>query len=208
MRKLGILLIITGLVVSLYPTGERLYSQYRQQVLLAEIEQALETDVLKIAKSAVANTVADNLIAETESHPARANSSPVIGILTIEKISLKIPVLRGMSSKNLRVGAGFLDDSTEIGEKGNTVLAAHRSHTYGHLFNRLNELEAGDRVEITTHDAVYVYEVYSNEVVKLEAVSVLDTEEGESILTLITCHPLYRKDPPFRIVVKANMVGQ
>ena len=203
MRKLSVILVIAGVLVALYPVGERVYNRSRQQILLGELEHSLGNAAVELKAVPVKSM---EIVAEQEEdNPIYFSSA--IGILVIERIDLKIPVLRGLSTGNLKVGAGLLDGSAEIGEEGNTVLAAHRTHTYGHLFNRLNELEAGDGVSIITLDGVYQYDVYSNLVVDSDDVSVLSGEEGERVLTLITCHPLYRTNPPYRIVVKAKIAG-
>ena len=77
-------------------------------------------------------------------------SYETLGIMEIDKIDLKLPVLNGTSEAILRIGAGFLEGTTAIGEPGNTVLTAHRSHTYGRFFNRLDELEVG--IKLLSHD--------------------------------------------------------
>jgi sortase A len=203
MRKLGVMLIIIGVMVALYPMGERAYSGYRQRNLLAKLELALADSAIELDVDS--EVLQEN--AEAEKIDDLTDYSCAIGILVIEKIDLRIPVMRGINNQNLRVGAALLEGSAQIGVEGNTALAAHRSHTYGHLFNRLNELEVGDRIEIVTQDGVYGYSVDSNSVVGAEDVSVLSAEKGKRILTLITCHPLNQKDPQYRIVVQASMVG-
>jgi sortase A len=200
-----VVLIITGVLAVYYPYGEWVYREYRQQVALDNFVASLQNISEKVVAPEEAAAV--EIVAEAVPENNPGNSTSAIGILVIEKIGLRIPLFRGISPGNLKTGAGLLEGSAEIGEEGNTILAAHRTHIFGHLFNRLNELEAGDRVVIITTDREYEYEVYSNSVVKKKDVSVLEWKKEGRILTLITCHPLNRIDPPYRIVVKAKIHG-
>ena len=209
MRKLSVIFIIAGILTALYPLGERAYRGHRQQILLEELTDSLqagmrqtgETEEVPGGDKIIAGESGDNKNTVT----SELNSAE--GILFIETIGLRVPLLRGMSEKNLKAGAAILEGSADIGQEGNTVVAAHRTHVYGRLFNRLNELQAGDRLVIVTFDGEYEYLVYSNLVVTKEDVSVLDWVKGERILTLITCHPLNRVNPPFRLVVKAKLIN-
>ena len=126
-------------------------------------------------------------------------------MLEIEKIDLKLPVLQGTSDYNLRFGAGLMEDLAGIGEPGNTVLTAHRAHTYGRLFNRLDKLEAGDIIVITTTEESFSYKVEQTHIVEATDTSVLASEPGDYLLTLITCHPLYKRNPSQRLVVQARL---
>lgn len=114
-----------------------------------------------------------------------------IGRIEIPKIDVNIPILEGTSKANLKVGAGHLTGTSELGSIGNAALAAHRSHTYGRMFNRLDEVEIGDKIKITTNDDSFEYTVYEILVVEPNDISVLYRSREDSVLTLITCTPLY-----------------
>lgn len=64
------------------------------------------------------------------------------------------------------------------------------TYVFGRFFNRLNEVEPGDIVEIETLDAVYSYTVTESFIVNPDEISVMDPMEGSN-LTLITCTPLF-----------------
>lgn len=139
------------------------------------------------------------------SNPAR-KTFETIGILKIEKINANLPIMDGTSSSILKLGVGKLDGTSNFGEIGNTALSAHRSHSYGQNFNRLNEITEGDIVTVTTMDAEYNYEVFNILVVEPTDVSVLKKSKTESILTLITCHPLYTAS--HRLIVQARLLPE
>ena len=114
-----------------------------------------------------------------------------MGRIKISTIDVNIPILEGTSKANLKVGAGHVTGTSEIGTVGNAALAAHRSHTYGRMFNRLEELEVGDKIEVTTNDGTFEYTIYKILVVEPDDISVLYRSKEDKVLTLITCTPLY-----------------
>ncbi len=76
----------------------------------------------------------------------------LMGTIEIKKIDLKIPILIGAGSSNLKKGAVHLTGTDTPGEIGNSLIAAHRSHTYGRFFNRLDEVNVGDKILVNTDD--------------------------------------------------------
>jgi sortase A len=194
MRKAACVLIIIGLAIFLYPYAERMYSNYQQQRLLAAWEESLPP----------AGDDGETAVPPAAEPAPPADPAGTVAVLEVDKINLRLPVLRGTSTANLRVAAGLLEDTAEIGAPGNTVLTAHRSHTRGRLFNRLDELAAGDVVTVTTREKTYRYTVTGSLIVEPDDMSVTVGGEEEYRLTLITCHPVY--DPTHRLVVQAEMV--
>jgi sortase A len=114
----------------------------------------------------------------------------VIGAITIDKIDLIAPIGEGFGLDVLKFTIGHLPESAGLGEVGNTVLAGHRSYSYGVFFNRLDELEIGDEIKITAGDGtVYTYEVYEKYIVEPDDLSPMRGSSSNKVLTLITCHP-------------------
>ena len=92
----------------------------------------------------------------------------------IEKIDLKLPILKGSSKDILDMGAaGYMEESTPIGEVGNKLLL-HISHTYGRNFNRLDELKINDKINIETTEESFEYTVFSKKIVEPDDFSVLE----------------------------------
>ncbi len=132
------------------------------------------------------------------------NDENILGILHIDSIDVKLPIMRGTTERVLQVGVGKLEGTTPIGEFGNTALSAHRGHSYGRLFNRLDEVLVGDFVKIQTSQDELIYEVYDVKIVEPDDLSVLNMNKNEKILTLITCHPLYTST--HRLIVHGRLV--
>ena len=115
------------------------------------------------------------------------SSGDVIGLIEIEALELKYPVVEGADSKQLAYGIGHIPDTAAIGSKGNCVLAGHRGSRYGIYFKYLNRLSAGDTVKVMDKEGnVYLYEVVSWEVVGPYDNSV-KAQGAETELTLLTC---------------------
>jgi sortase A len=127
----------------------------------------------------------------------------IVGIIEISTINLKLPILKGTSEKVLDVGAGYLEGTVYPGHEGNSAIAAHRSRTFGKMFNRLAEIHSGDEIVIETKEGLFRYVVYDKFIVKPTDLSVLKNSENEKIITLITCHPL--KNPTHRLIIKARL---
>lgn len=80
---------------------------------------------------------------------------------------------------------------------GNTVIYGHSaSGSYNPTpedvlaaFTFLSDLKAGDAITLEMNGTVYNYRMSKSKIVKPEDVSVLESQGGKDILTLITCYP-------------------
>jgi len=123
----------------------------------------------------------------------------VVGQLEIPRLGLSTVVFEGSDDDVLDRGAGHLTGSALPGDRGNTVLAAHRDT----FFRPLRNVRVGDKVKIhgPRKDSVYVVE--STTVVEPEDTYVLDATT-QPALTLITCYPFHYIGPaPERFIVRA-----
>ena len=132
-----------------------------------------------------------------------AVSSPlvgdVVGRLEIPRLNLSTVVFEGADPEVLDRGAGHLPGSALPGDRGNTVLAAHRDT----FFRSLRGIRVGDVVKIHRPPRDRTYIVQSARVVEPDEVDVLKPTP-EPALTLITCYPFRFIGPaPERFVVRA-----
>ncbi len=79
-------------------------------------------------------------------------------VIVIPRIGLDEVVVEGVGVEELKKGVGHYPDTQMPGEKGNAALAGHRT-TYGHPFNRLDELNNGDEISVTTRAGTFRYAV-------------------------------------------------
>lgn len=195
MRRLASVLIVVGILVAAYPLAQQAYTWYWQQRYLAAWEKSLETS--ESEDSAQGREV-------TPSEESESDGPTPIGVLVIDKINLRLPILDGMGGDKLWIGAGVWEEGAAIGEEGNTVIASHHVYKYGQLFNRLDEVQEGDEVVIETRSRAYRYVVYDRVVVSPEALTFEEAGPGELLLTLVTCEYSRSRTNPDRLVVKAR----
>jgi sortase A len=69
--------------------------------------------------------------------------------LRAPRMGLDVIVVEGTTTSALRAGAGHYPGTALPCETGNVAIAGHRT-TYGHPFERLDEMRPGDEVELTT----------------------------------------------------------
>lgn len=198
----------------LYPKASEWYDDRQQEKLLKEAEQAYselapssEPDLKKQYAEVTALLAEESAGDEPVQAPEPAEQEievggKVTGIITIDKIDLKLPILEGATKANMKHAAAHMKETAPIGEIGNAAIAAHRSRTAGRLFNRLNEVKVGDTISVKTSDQEYKYEVYDISIVEPTDVSVLNGNKQDKILTLITCDPLV--NPTHRLIIHAK----
>jgi len=116
-----------------------------------------------------------------------------LGTIKIDKIDLYIPLWDDAGIVPLRYGAGMLKNTALPGQDGNCVILGHRMKAYGSLFNRLNEVAAGDSIVITSLDGTEYTYVVDAVIPKLDPSELgnyvkIDSGTGKQI-TLVTCTP-------------------
>ena len=128
----------------------------------------------------------------------------IIGYIRIPKMDIDIPILLGANSVNMKKGAVHLTETSYPigGVNTNSVIAAHRGYGKAKLFRHIEKLEYGDKIYIQNFREELVYEVYEIKLVSPDEIGELAIQEGEDIITLITCHP-YRVNTQ-RYIVKAK----
>ena len=187
-KILAAVLITAGLAAMSVPLFYHFYGNHKTNELIEQFEQNLEQEHMEDdEKEKEKETEADAKAPISEEDAALLSSGDVIGLIEIEALDLKYPIVEGADSKQLAYGIGHIPGTAAIGSKGNCVLAGHRGSRYGTYFKYLNRLSAGDTVKVMDKEGnVYLYEVVSWEVVGPYDNSV--KAQGEKAeLTLLTC---------------------
>ena len=134
--------------------------------------------------------------------------------IDIPDIGVDQIVVEGVSVEDLRKGPGHYPSTPNPGQAGNAAIAGHRT-TYGAPFHRIDELDPGDPIFVTTIQGTFEYRVTENEgpdglrghfIVSPSDTWVLGQTDGENMLTLTACHPKYSARQ--RIIVQAELVGE
>lgn len=128
----------------------------------------------------------------------------IIGYIRIPKMNIELPILLGANSPNMKKGAVHLTETSYPigGINTNSVIAAHRGYGKAIMFRYIDKLEFGDEIYIRNFKEELVYKVYEIKLVDPDDIQELSIQEGEDIITLITCHP-YRVNTQ-RFIVKAK----
>lgn len=127
----------------------------------------------------------------------------VEGVLRIDKINLKLPILTDATVKNLKVSVASIANTGKPGEVGNYAIAGHRNLTYGKNFNRLDEVDLGDIIQVETGSKQFKYIVEDKQYVLPTDVSVLKGNGKDTEITLITCDPM--DNPTHRLIIKGKI---
>ncbi len=115
----------------------------------------------------------------------------IMGYITIEKISVELPIYHGTSSDVLNIACGHLE-STSLpigGQNTHCVLSAHRGLPHAKLFTELDRMELGDTFTITVLNKTVTYQVDDISIVNPDEIQSLTIEKGQDRCTLLTCTP-------------------
>ncbi|WP_440112708.1 class D sortase [Paenibacillus sp. QZ-Y1] len=199
------MLVFLGILLILLPFLQEKYYDWQQAKVMGELEQ-LQLDLTKINHSFEQARQDQNSIDTATIDENQGDNINTLGVLVIEKIDVRLPILEDATEDNMKVAATHLVETASLGSEGNAAIAAHRAHKKGRLFNRLGELEIGDHIQVTLASGTEVhYKVDQISVVEPNDLSVLKDPNLGQVLTLITCDPLI--NPTHRLIVRAIQVA-
>ena len=208
-----ILIFLAGLSLLLYPFIANQWNNHRQKQLIGNYESVISDkeaagNIDYAAEMKKAEAYNDALLpsilpdsfavaeAQTEADSSYENSLNIagdgmMGIVEIPKIAIKLPIYHGTGDEVLQKAAGHLEGSSLPigGESTHAVISAHRGLPSASLFTDLDQLEIGDHFLIHVLDETLCYEVDQILVVDPEDTSALAVEDGEDLVTLLTCTP-------------------
>lgn len=215
-KKAGNLVIgiifLAGLSLLLYPFVANQWNNYRQKQLISGYEQVVsdkeaaegidydaERKKAEDYNEALLPCVLPDSFALAESSgvdPVYMNTlniagDEMMGSVEIPKINIKIPIYHTTEEDVLNKGAGHLEGSSLPVGGANThaVISAHRGLSSASLFTDLDQMKVGDHFLLHVLDETLCYEVDKISVVKPEDTSALAVEDGQDLVTLLTCTP-------------------
>lgn len=215
-KKAGNLVIciifLAGLSLLLYPFVANQWNNYRQKQLISGYEQVVsekeaaegidydaERKKAEDYNEALLPCVLPDSFALAESSgvdPVYMNTlniagDEMMGSVEIPKINIKIPIYHTTEEDVLNKGAGHLEGSSLPVGGANThaVISAHRGLPSASFFTDLDQMKVGDHFLLHVLDETLCYEVDKISVVKPEDTSALAVEDGQDLVTLLTCTP-------------------
>ena len=206
-------IFLAGLSLLLYPFVANEWNTYRQQRLItgyddtvAQLEEEGSVDYeaewekaraynAELVPSVLPDSFAVAAASEEpdEEYMAALNlaGDGIMGKVEIPKIGITLPIYHTTEEEVLEKAAGHMEGSSlpSGGENTHAVISAHRGLPSAALFTDLDQLEAGDHFLIRVLDETLCYEVDQIETVEPDDTSALAVEEGEDLVTLLTCTP-------------------
>lgn len=172
--------------LSIYNEGQTA-GEEAQKLLIAYEQASASSELTALADDAYVHPEKPDMEpADTLNAVKTLSGHQVIGKLTIQKISVELPVISHLDEKALKVSVCYYEGALP-GEAGNMVIAGH-NYSNGAHFGKLDELKEGDAVIFEAPDGTsYRYEVYDSLVVRPDNVEALEEYEAQFELTLLTC---------------------
>lgn len=206
------IIFLAGLSLLLYPFVANQWNNHRQKQLISSYEQSVsdkdaaheidydaELQKAKAYNEALLPSILPDSFAVAEASEEDKTymdalniaGDEVMGIVEIPKINIKLPIYHTTDEEVLKQAAGHLEGSSLPvgGESTHAVISAHRGLPSASLFTDLDQLKKGDHFLIHVLNENLCYEVDKISVVKPEETSSLAVEEGQDLVTLLTCTP-------------------
>ena len=129
----------------------------------------------------------DGAASDSSTGSTRTYKGDIDSILVIDKINLQKAIIRGPDNDyNLDRYLFVTADQTSALGIDNYVIYGHCSQTYGHSFNRLDELVIGDTFQVLQGTTTYEYVVTGIQLeLRENAAPLLDT--GTNTVQLVSC---------------------
>ncbi|WP_165006930.1 MULTISPECIES: class C sortase [unclassified Enterococcus] len=205
---LMLILLIIGIGVLSYPFVSDALNDYLDQQLIAHYQQKAAKENEKAMTEIQEQMVKKNKTLEKEGgHPGTVSfdqetkipksakptylKEHTIGVITIPKISVRLPIFDETNPVLLEKGASLLEGTSYPtgGESTHAVLSSHRGLPQAKLFTDLPKLKKGDPFYIESNGQTLAYEVDQIKTVEPTNTDDLHIEKGQDLVTLLTCTP-------------------
>lgn len=207
-----VIIFLFGLSLLLYPFIANQWNDYRQKRLISSYDQTVaeqeasegidyeaEWERAEAYNEALLPSILPDSFAvaeasgEDEEYMSCLNitGNGMMGKVEIPKIDITLPIFHTTEEEVLQNAAGHLEGSSLPigGENSHAVISAHRGLPSAALFTDLDKLEEGDHFLLHILDDTLCYQVDKISVVEPEDTAVLAVEDGEDLVTLLTCTP-------------------
>ena len=206
---LGLLMILLGVFVFLYPV----VSTYEAQKNQIEVVEAYESQIVQVEdgetekmfrearqynQALAGDPVQDPFILgsgyvlpDNYEQLLNPNGDGIMGYLEIPKLGVRLPIGHGSGKEVLEKNVGHIEATAlPVGGAGNhAVLTGHRGLPSAELLTRLDEMEIGDLFYLRILDQVLAYRVDQITTVLPHELENLRPEQGKDLVTVLTCTP-------------------
>lgn len=205
-KTVGIALLAFGILLTGLSVSQLFRDHARQQEALAIAEILIaargtsptaDSDAVQSSISAGSQPSTDRA---TLAEPA---AEAVIGLLQIPTLDETYPIIEGTEEQMLARGVGHYPTTALPGGNEQILLSGHR----GTVFQRLGELQPGDRFIIEMGYGRYEYAMHRATIVAADDTTII-APQGEEVLTLSTCYPFgYIGSAPDRYIIYAYPIA-
>ena len=205
------LLLIAGVGTMLYPRfSQWINTRHQDKVVdsyITQTEEYTDENLIEMREKAVRynEKLAQSTVVMTDpfseeavtisekeyEDTLRVNEEGLMGIVTIDSISVRLPIYHGTSEEVLSKAVGHLQGTSLPigGENTHSVLSAHTGMASARLFTDLPKMKEGDIFILTALGEDIAYKVYEIEVLLPEEIDSLSIQDDRDLATLITCTP-------------------
>lgn len=203
-RLLAVACVLLALGLLLYPLmGELVSEKYHSDVETVYTTAIAGADDAELANQRRAAEEYNALLrGEASVNTGGASASPLayaeqlsVGgamcYINIPKIGVYLPVRHGTGAETLERAVGHVvGTSLPVGGAGtHAVLSAHSGMASAKLFSDIDQLAEGDTFYIHVLGEILAYEVDQITTVLPSDTSLLQIEDGQDLVTLVTCTP-------------------
>ena len=200
-----VLIFVAGLSLLLYPTISNAYNawlhskaiaeysqqanQMDQQVYQQELEKAQKHNLALLGRTDPYSLPED--MAQQYEKILSVTNQGIMAYVQIPSIDVSLPIAHGTSDAVLKDKIGHLEWSSLPvgGENTHCVISGHRGLPSAELFTNIDHMELGDKFYIHVLGRTLEYQVCNIAVVEPEDQRLLRVEEGQDLVTLVTCTP-------------------
>lgn len=204
---ISIVILIAAAGFFLYPTVSVWINQMLSDSTITQYNNTVDTlpqeeksELLAQAREynrEVSNVFSDSFDADAYMTDERYNSilnvteDGQIGTVSIPSIDCNLPVYHGSNKEMLNKGAVHMAfTSFPIGgDSSHSVISAHTAYPGKVFFDRLTEIELGDRFSVTVLGETLNYKVVEINVVLPSETQLFEVQKGRDLVTLVTCTP-------------------
>ena len=189
MKKAFITLIIIGILL----IGVALFIDFKSKSIQDDLVQKYEEKMYSNSSvnysipETTENTEKKEDIKDTFTQPnnnKKNEKNDLIGILEIDSIGVKAPIVLG--EENLDYVVAKYRSSSDFGELGNVILAAH-NNMRGSIFRNLHKLKIESTVKIISDNKELEYKITNRYIVEPNDTSKINFLNDKKEITLITC---------------------
>lgn len=190
MKKAFITLIMIGILL----IGVALFIDFKSKSIQEDLVQKYEEKMYSNSSvnysynpETTENIEKKEAIKDTFTQPnnnKKNEKNDVIGILEIDSIGVKAPIVLG--EENLDYVVAKHRSSSDFGELGNVILAAH-NNMRGSIFRNLHKLKIGATVKIISDNKELEYKITNRYIVEPNDTSKINFSNDKKEITLITC---------------------